>query len=103
MVDTSDNPNKLFMPATGNAVLSTTLVLPSPVNLTLSDENPQSEQLGIPILLSRPNTCLTAENTTAVNGVVDIDIPEELVCNGEGLDLLPNRSEACMMRVKQDW
>ena len=95
MVDTQ---NKLNVFSTGNAVLFTPGI-PSPVDLSVSDENHQSDQFGAPILITRPKTLIEENTTTAVNGGVDT----EVVCNGEELDLHPNRSEACMMRVKQDW
>ena len=103
MMDTTDKDNNLFMASTGNAVLFTTTALPSPVKLSLPDENSQSEQLGTPILITRPKSYIIKENTTVVNGIIDSDIPEMVICNGEALDLQANRSEACMMRVKQDW
>eukprot|EP00800_Vazella_pourtalesii_P000044 TRINITY_DN1004_c0_g1_i6.p1 TRINITY_DN1004_c0_g1~~TRINITY_DN1004_c0_g1_i6.p1 ORF type:complete len:276 (+),score=64.66 TRINITY_DN1004_c0_g1_i6:74-901(+) len=98
MTDTTNKPDKqLYVATTGNAVLFTNTDLPSPLDLSSSEDNHPSD--GSPIRITDKFT-----HSAEMNGAEE-PVGEEsgarTSCNGDKYDMF--RSEACKERINQDW
>ena len=101
MVDTTSKTDKqLYVATTGNAVLFTNTGLPSPLDLSSSEDNHPSD-LGSPIHITNKFTRSVEMN--GAGGHMEEGSGARTSCNGDSYDPFLVRSEACTERIKQDW
>ncbi|KAI6645746.1 hypothetical protein LOD99_13009 [Oopsacas minuta] len=102
MVDSTNKSHKqLHVSSTGNAVLFTNTGIPSPIDLSSSQEHCPTDRQGSPIHITKN---FNSSTERPINGTIETgEQGEGGDCNEDQYYPFPVKSEACIEKIKQDW